>query len=527
MLSSDHERYEEEEKKYVSQLQSLDDAIQDIQKKRKEHFTSPSSITHEDVLRALEMIYAKKEAYEVLQTHQLLQDQVYGLFEMVFSLIQKIKATLVAHKKESDPRDSLGDMENLFSQKDALRSQFQSIQTAHGIQKERIGTVHSALQKHTEELATCERDLLYFSSQAGKKKDDMLQKEREALSMALTNTEKTLQDFQHTMHARYTQEKESRTRLVNIQKEMAVHQRGMEHIQQSQNATQLELARIETHQEELIRKIADELHVHDTECVSLLGFATPPQELHVEEARLDIEKYKRALEQIGTIDQEIITEHTATKERYDFLTKQMEDLIAALGNLERAIQELDAIIKEKFNVSLDGINKKFQEYFQTLFRGGNAHIIIQKQEQETVLPRTQEDVEQEKEGVEETDKEDDVSGIDIHATPPGKKLKNMSVLSGGEKALTAISLLCAILSINPSPFVVLDEVDAALDESNAGRLASILQELSRKTQFIVITHNRVTTHIAQVLYGITMGEDGTSRMLSLDIGNIDAIVPAS
>jgi len=525
-LSSSHEQYKQEEKGYTEQLQEIDSAIQDIQKKRKEQLVSSSPITHEDIVRALEALYTKKDLCEASLTHEALKEHIHTLFETVFSLIQTVKTALAKEKETPATQDSFGDMERLFSQKDALRSGLGRIQTHHGIQKERIETVRAALQKYTEELATCERDLLYFSSQTNKKKDDLLQKEKDTLAAALMQKEKELQVFQQTMHARYTKEKESRTRLVTLQKEMGVCQRAVEQLQQSQNAIHLDLARIETHQEELAKKITDELHVQTEEFSSALEFSHAPQPLNTEEARTDIERYKRTLEQIGTIDQEIVSEHTTTKERYDFLSKQTEDLTGALGNLERAIQELDNIIREKFDVSLEGINKKFQEYFQTLFGGGTARIIVQKKEKEEFKQQSEGQTEEEKD-IEEGEIEDEVSGIDIHATPPGKKLKNMSVLSGGEKALTAISLLCAILSINPSPFVVLDEVDAALDESNAGRLASILQELSRKTQFIVITHNRVTTHIAQVLYGITMAEDGTSRMLSLDIGNIDAIVSAS
>ena len=119
---------------------------------------------------------------------------------------------------------------------------------------------------------------------------------------------------------------------------------------------------------------------------------------------------------------------------------------------------------------------------------------------------------------------DTISGIEIEATPPGKKFKSLSFLSGGEKTLTAIALLCAILAQNPSPFVILDEVDAALDESNANRFAEIIKDLSSQTQFILVTHNRVTMHIGHVLYGVTMGEDGVSRTLSLDIGALDGIV---
>ncbi|MEK7122400.1 MAG: AAA family ATPase, partial [Patescibacteria group bacterium] len=153
-----------------------------------------------------------------------------------------------------------------------------------------------------------------------------------------------------------------------------------------------------------------------------------------------------------------------------------------------------------------------------LFDGGTARLVVLRRQAKKA---TEED-EGDEERIEESD--DAIAGIEIEATPPGKKFKSLSFLSGGEKALTAIALLCAILAQNPSPFVVLDEVDAALDEFNANRFASIIKDLSPQTQFILITHNRVTMHIASVLYGVTMGEGGMSSMLSLDMGKLDAIV---
>ncbi|MBI2644934.1 AAA family ATPase [Candidatus Uhrbacteria bacterium] len=524
-LVSSQEQSEREEREYLEKLNNIDRAIEEIQKRRSEQSQFPAPVAYQDIVRDLEALYIRKEACEVHDVaHETLVVYTHELFEKIFTLIQTIKTSLKYQKETMHQRDEFNDMERLFSEKDTIRTYVQAVRTTCGIQKERIESVRTAINTYVQEHADIDRDLLYFSSQTGKKKDMLFTEERKRISVAVQACEKVLRETQNAMHTHYATEKESRAKLLNIQKDMTMRQRAMEQLQQAHAAMRMELARVETHQEELMKKICDELHVAYGTEMTALGFSQSPEAINPDEARADIEKYKRMLEQIGTIDQEIVSEHRGTQERYDFLEKHYHDLTDALENLERAIQEMDTIIRERFDLSLEGINRKFQEYFQTLFQGGTARIIVQKREKEETVIDAQEHG---ADGAEMGDAEDDVSGIEIHATPPGKKLKSMSMLSGGEKALTAISLLCAILSINPSPFVVLDEVDAALDESNAGRLASILQELSRKTQFIIITHNRVTTHIGQVLYGITMAEDGTSHMLSLDIENIDAIVSAS
>ena len=145
-------------------------------------------------------------------------------------------------------------------------------------------------------------------------------------------------------------------------------------------------------------------------------------------------------------------------------------------------------------------------------------IQAEKQASETD-PTTEEELEEEpkKKSVFDKLKVTTITGVEIQATPPGKKLKSISMLSGGERAMTAIALICSIISCNPSPFIVLDEVDAALDEANSERFANILDELSHKTQFVVVTHNRATMHRAKILYGVTMGDDGVSKVLSLKL----------
>jgi chromosome segregation protein len=248
-----------------------------------------------------------------------------------------------------------------------------------------------------------------------------------------------------------------------------------------------------------------------------------------------IKNLKHQLEQIGSIDQEAEKEYVETKERYDFLSTQVNDLTATINSLEGVIAELDALVKERFDKEFKIIESKFSEYFKILFNGGTAKIVkvvaddMETEEAKETEPKQSEMIEMSfrdrtMKKLKALSRHDSVglAGIDIVATPPGKKIQVITMLSGGERALTAIALICAIISANPSPFVILDEVDAALDEANSERLAKILDDLSHKTQFIAITHNRALMRQASVLYGVTMGDDGVSKLLSVKLEDVKA-----
>lgn len=217
---------------------------------------------------------------------------------------------------------------------------------------------------------------------------------------------------------------------------------------------------------------------------------------------------------LGEYDAGIMEEYKTTKERYEFLFDQSADLTQTLTQLKTALQDLNDHIKTQFHDSFKAINEKFGEFFQQLFGGGKARLILDEP-----TNNDQQTTDNRQPPTNDTPNEIDSQGINIMATPPHKKLSAISALSGGEKALTAIALLCAILSYNTSPFVVLDEVDAALDEANSVRYAKIIKHLSEKTQFIVITHNRQTMQQAQILYGVSMAQNGISQLLSVKLDN--------
>jgi len=226
----------------------------------------------------------------------------------------------------------------------------------------------------------------------------------------------------------------------------------------------------------------------------------------IEELKEKINRLKYKVEEIGGVDELTIKEYEETQERYDKLSKKLKDLKKAKKDLEELIKKLTKEIRNKFDKNFQVINNNFNKYFRLLFNGGKVYL----KQIEKILPENEENEE------ENYYKEELVTkGIEIKATLPGKKIKNLRMFSGGEKALTSIALLFAIVSSNPPPFLVLDEADATLDEGNSQRFAKLIKEFSKNTQFIVITHNRETMKQADVLYGVTMGQDGVSSLLSL------------
>lgn len=211
------------------------------------------------------------------------------------------------------------------------------------------------------------------------------------------------------------------------------------------------------------------------------------------EAEALIARLERRLLELGGIDQSVSQEYEEVRERFEFLTGQGDDLRAAQADLDRVIRELERRSRTLFRDSFAAINEQFQRFFTTLFGGGKAALRLVEGEEEDGL------------------------GIEISATPPGKRLQNLAMLSGGERALTSVALLFAILKVNPSPFVMLDEVDAALDEANTARFAELVRSLAAQTQFVVVTHNRDTMKAAETLYGVTMDESGISTLLSIKL----------
>lgn len=341
----------------------------------------------------------------------------------------------------------------------------------------------------------------------------------EELGSLLSSLELKLSNFNNDQEKR-------RQYLFALQREIHSLESQTHSFYQKINNLQIELAREETRMEDLENNILnDKIELNTIKEYKL----DENLKIDLNYLKTEISRIKNQLELIGGIDPEVEKEYSETKKRYEFLFEQTEDLNKTIKSLEKVIVELDVLIKDRFETEFKVISEKFNEYFKILFNGGQAKIFPIKEEPleiengESAKEKNEQDLESQStknlKKIKYLKKYNAIglSGVDILAVPPGKKITSVSMLSGGERALTAIALICAIISANPAPFVVLDEVDAALDEANSERLARILDDLSDKTQFIAITHNRATMKRANILYGVTMGSDGISKLLSVKL----------
>lgn len=231
-----------------------------------------------------------------------------------------------------------------------------------------------------------------------------------------------------------------------------------------------------------------------------------------EEKRRAIEKIKIRLEDAGVAGgDDIVKEYKETTERDNFLAKELEDLIKSSESLKNLIKELEEKLTNEFKNGIEKINHQFQQFFYAMFGGGAAHLSIVKEKK-----RKKSDTEITTDDGEEIREEEEAEeGLEIEVSLPRKKIKGLMMLSGGERALTSIALLFAISQVNPPPFIILDETDAALDEANSKKYGDMIVALSKYSQLILITHNRETMSRAGVIYGVTMGSDGVSRLLSI------------
>lgn len=335
--------------------------------------------------------------------------------------------------------------------------------------------------------------------------------EKEALKLAaemkrageeIEAAEKRLDDWNKN-------EEGKRSHIFELQHKLTEVRRDATKADTKAKEAEIELARLETRRETLfqdLRAHASKLE-QDLEAAANAARAEKSGE-SAEAMAASINRLRSQLEWIGGIDPEVLKEYEDTKDRFEKLAAQTEDLKQALVSLETIISELDKTIKERSETSFRLMDREFGLFFKKLFGGGEAKLL-------EIAPEPE--IDDEGNLIKEIESDAGPAGIEIQATPPGKRMKSVSLLSGGERALTSIALICAIMATNSSPFVVLDEVDAALDEANSRKFAEIVAALAEKTQFIVVTHNRATMHEAHVLYGVTMGDDGVSQLLSVKL----------
>ncbi|MBI1784609.1 chromosome segregation protein SMC, partial [Candidatus Sumerlaeota bacterium] len=207
----------------------------------------------------------------------------------------------------------------------------------------------------------------------------------------------------------------------------------------------------------------------------------------------DVIQLREKLDRMGAVNLAALDEYNEQNTRLQFLTTQQADLVQSKAQIEASIAQLDETTKQLFHETFESVRGHFIEMFRRLFDGGKADLVIDQQSGDPLLE----------------------GGIEIYAQPPGKKLQTLSLMSGGEKAMTAISLLFAIFLHKPAPFAILDEIDAPLDDANVERFKNVVMEFSNNTQFVIISHNKQTMELADAIYGVTMEESGVSKLVSV------------
>ncbi len=340
--------------------------------------------------------------------------------------------------------------------------------------RERAAALQSQRQSATEEIARRQEECIRLAEQlvefeaernAGETRAELLQCESEQVRSRITEIEELLRTSRQQLDS-------ARDRRGELQAQAAKLASDLQHL-------------ADTCLNEL--SIERDVLLADTTIAPLIGeeLAAADQAYREMRTRLDA---------MGPVNMMALEEYKETAERHQFLETQRKDLIDAIENTAATIKEIDQVSRQKFEEAFHKINANFQTTFRKLFGGGDAFMRL-------------------------TDMENSAeSGIDVVASPPGKKLQSVLLLSGGEKALTALALLVGIFQYTPSPFCILDEVDAPLDEANIGRFTELVREMSLETQFILITHSKKTMSIAPVLYGVTMQEPGISKLVSVRFG---------
>ena len=474
-----------------------------------------------------ETVTAEEEGRELRQRHHQSELRLVNLqkdLQRAREEEQRTQERLAVRQLEDD---QLTEERELLEQE--IRDSAQGREEREGRKQEieqRVEELRAALESRKEELAQT-RELVTTL----KVRSASLKEKREANRRAVKRLEELLRDQESRMAGHRRQLAEGETERVRLELELAENDRqlkrlllesgtlevkvlsareGYQRLADGVREEELALKGLRSTCEELRRTVArkgvtltelalrmehleqslaDRYRVNLREIVPLFR----EKEWDEEELRRRQSVLQKQVDEMGEVNLTAIEEYRELEERFEFLTTQKGDLEESLNGLQQAIQKINRTTRKRFFETFNLVNAKFQELFPRLFRGGHAELRL-------------------------TNEEDLLeSGIEIIVQPPGKKLQNVTLLSGGEKALTALSLVFAIFLIKPSPFCLLDEVDAPLDDANIGRFNEMVREMSAISQFIVITHNKGTMAVADTLYGITMEEPGMSKMVSVKL----------
>lgn len=405
---------------------------------------------------------------ELEQVHSTLEDELQSLDTTISQLTSK----------KNDQQSSRETVQTEITERKVILARKKQ---ALEHQQEKVNRFEKEYLEGAEKLKELKEDLTFLDNEMNNSNSGELELE-EAARKKSNDKNDTIQSISKKREQRL----QLQTNLEDLERELKEDKRQHKQLVDILKDEEVKVNRLDVELENLLTHLREEY---------LLTYEAAkeryPLQTEVSEARKRVKLIKLAIEEKGTVNLGAIDEFDRVSERYDFLSEQKNDLQEAKDTLFKVIGEMDEEMKKRFEITFTSIRSHFESVFQALFGGGRADLRL-------------------------TDPNDLLNtGVEIVAQPPGKKLQNLGLLSGGERALTAIALLFSILKVRPVPFCVLDEVEAALDEANVFRFAQYLKKFSKETQFIVITHRKGTMEEADVLYGVTMQESGVSKLVSV------------
>ncbi len=442
-----------------------------------------SSVEEEKLRREREISLLQGELREVEDDERMAKKEREDLNKVLEELAERNEAV---QERMASLQQSI---EEKKSSKEKIARELTQgqVELASWEEKERSEKNHlSRLRESYKEYGQVRKNRLDEIEKAGRRSGEIDEEEAEK-----EKSLKGLFEERDSLEERLRRDEDDRQKLLSavngLEKELKEKRNRLEEIQDKVHRLDLHNAQLGMKMNGIKERLASEYQVSIDE----LFQEREVEEIDEESASREITELKAKLETMGPVNLVAIDENKELEERYNFLSEQQEDLIQAKESLQKVITKINRTTRSLFMETFEQVRKHFNELFRTLFGGGKADLFL----------------------IDESDILE--SGIDIIAQPPGKKLQSISLLSGGERALTAISLLFALFRVKPSPFCLLDEIDAPLDESNITRFTRLLQEFTPQSQFIIITHNKRTISMADVMYGVTMEESGVSKLVSV------------
>jgi len=462
----------------ISELEELKQSIK-ILKERQERSL--------DQVKNLKKLVAQKKNKQIVDLKNISQELEKCLRLTKLSKLKKAIKSLLAKIKE--PSEQVFNWNQEIKELNTVKA---STELKLELAKQKQQIFKKNRSQYQEELDSLELKLK--KQKNGQNRDYLvdIEKKEENYQSKLKNLEKDILALEDQIKESEQEKQKNQQKVKALQKDYNQALEQQEHLTEMWQAIKIDLARLEFQKEQVCQEIKQEL---GNEFLKKIAKNSKDfinkQKSTVKKSQLN--QLRKQADCLGQIEGSILQEYNEVKKRFDFLSEQSQDLKSAISSLRKISRNLEQRIKKDFQEKFKVLNKQFAKYFKILFSGGSA---VLKQ-------------------VEVGDSKD--LGIEIQAHPPSKKIKHVLSLSGGERSLVALSLICAIISSNPPPFVILDEIDAALDEANSMRLGKIFQKISLDTQLIVITHNRSTMEIADVLYGVSMNDSGVSNIVGVKL----------